>query len=132
MSVRTWRFKSSRAHQILQNCSLICIILQRQGRLAQLARAPRLHRGGRGFEPLSAHHSPSPFGHEGFLLIRASKHDYLSTNSLIFQILSALFPASTLLNILANLVAFAVVENSRLLYLSAISKVLCLKLVYFS
>jgi hypothetical protein len=25
------------------------------GRLAQLARAPRLHRGGRGFEPLSAH-----------------------------------------------------------------------------
>lgn len=26
------------------------------GRLAQLARAPRLHRGGRGFEPLSAHH----------------------------------------------------------------------------
>ena len=27
------------------------------GRLAQLARAPRLHRGGRGFEPLSAHQS---------------------------------------------------------------------------
>lgn len=26
------------------------------GRLAQLARAPRLHRGGRGFESLSAHH----------------------------------------------------------------------------
>ena len=25
------------------------------GRLAQLVRAPRLHRGGRGFEPLSAH-----------------------------------------------------------------------------
>ena len=26
------------------------------GRLAQLARAPVLHTGGRGFEPLSAHH----------------------------------------------------------------------------
>ena len=33
------------------------------GRLAQLARAPRLHRGGRGFEPLSAHHEKTiPFG----------------------------------------------------------------------
>jgi hypothetical protein len=29
---------------------------QRPGRLAQLARASRLHRGGRGFESLSAHH----------------------------------------------------------------------------
>src|SRR5690606_11365996 len=29
------------------------------GRLAQMARAPRLHRGGRGFEPLTAH-SPAP------------------------------------------------------------------------
>ena len=27
----------------------------RLGRLAQLVRAPRLHRGGRGFEPLTAH-----------------------------------------------------------------------------
>lgn len=27
----------------------------RVGRIAQLVRAPRLHRGGRGFEPLSAH-----------------------------------------------------------------------------
>jgi hypothetical protein len=27
------------------------------GRLAQLVRAPRLHRGGRGFEPLTAHHT---------------------------------------------------------------------------
>ena len=27
------------------------------GRLAQLARAPRLHRGGRGFESLIAHHN---------------------------------------------------------------------------
>ena len=26
------------------------------GSLAQLARAPRLHRGGRGFEPLATHH----------------------------------------------------------------------------
>ncbi len=26
------------------------------GLLAQLARAPRLHRGGRGFEPLATHH----------------------------------------------------------------------------
>lgn len=26
-----------------------------RGRLAQLVRAPRLHRGGRGFEPLTAH-----------------------------------------------------------------------------
>ena len=32
----------------------------RPGRLAQLARAPRLHRGGRGFEPLSAHHENNP------------------------------------------------------------------------
>ena len=30
------------------------------GRLAQLARAPRLHRGGRGFEPLSAHQIKIP------------------------------------------------------------------------
>ena len=37
---RVWRFKSSLAHQ---------------GRLAQLARASRLHRGGRGFESPSAH-----------------------------------------------------------------------------
>jgi hypothetical protein len=29
---------------------------QHDGRLAQLVRAPRLHRGGRGFEPLTAHH----------------------------------------------------------------------------
>ena len=29
------------------------------GRLAQLARASRLHREGRGFEPLSAHHLKS-------------------------------------------------------------------------
>ena len=26
------------------------------GLLAQLARAPRLHRGGQGFEPLATHH----------------------------------------------------------------------------
>ena len=31
-----------------------CPVLDR-GRLAQLVRAPRLHRGGRGFESLSAH-----------------------------------------------------------------------------
>ena len=30
-----------------------------QGRLAQSVRAPRLHRGGRRFEPTTAHHSPS-------------------------------------------------------------------------
>ena len=30
--------------------------LRSAGRLAQLARAPRLHRGGRGFEPLTAYH----------------------------------------------------------------------------
>ena len=37
------------AHRVL--CSL--------GRLAQLVRAPRLHRGGRGFEPLAAHPGPA-------------------------------------------------------------------------
>ncbi len=31
-------------------------IMRFSGRLAQLVRAPRLHRGGRGFESLSAHH----------------------------------------------------------------------------
>ena len=30
-----------------------------RGRLAQLVRAPRLHRGGRGFEPLTAHFRPT-------------------------------------------------------------------------
>ncbi len=36
-----------------------------RGRLAQLVRAPRLHRGGRGFEPLTAHHKPHfPFYNE--------------------------------------------------------------------
>src|SRR5262249_50175263 len=36
------------------------------GRLAQLARAPRLHRGGRWFESITAHHVRSQFeeGHE--------------------------------------------------------------------
>ena len=34
------------------------------GRLAQLARAPRLHRGGRGFESLSAHSSASRLSNE--------------------------------------------------------------------
>ena len=32
-----------------------CLIHSDAGRLAQLVRAPRLHRGGRGFESLSAH-----------------------------------------------------------------------------
>ena len=35
-------------------------LLEMFGRLAQLARAPRLHRGGRGFEPLSAHQIKQP------------------------------------------------------------------------
>lgn len=42
MAWMKWEFDSPRLHQ---------------GRLAQLARASRLHRGGRGFESLSAHHS---------------------------------------------------------------------------
>ena len=32
----------------------------RRGLLAQLARAPRLHRGGRGFEPLTTHQGKIP------------------------------------------------------------------------
>lgn len=32
-----------------------CVIIIGYGSLAQLARAPRLHRGGRGFEPLATH-----------------------------------------------------------------------------
>ena len=39
----------------IANTSLYLYNSTRCGRLAQLARAPRLHRGGRGFEPLSAH-----------------------------------------------------------------------------
>ncbi len=41
---------------ILANAASYLYNFNKCGRLAQLARAPRLHRGGRGFEPLSAHH----------------------------------------------------------------------------
>lgn len=43
------------------------------GRLAQLARAPRLHRGGRGFEPLSAHQIKIPTFTVGFLICMHSE-----------------------------------------------------------
>lgn len=43
-----------------------------QGRLAQLVRAPRLHRGGRGFEPLAAHQTSKkpPDRSGGFYCVR--------------------------------------------------------------
>ncbi len=43
---KVWRFESSPAHQIDSKTN---------GRLAQLARAPLLHRGGRGFKSLIVH-----------------------------------------------------------------------------
>ena len=42
----------SRAHPYQQGASLLSAV---DGRLAQLVRAPRLHRGCRGFESLSVH-----------------------------------------------------------------------------
>lgn len=44
MDSNPWRFKSSPGHVFFE-----------LGCLAQLARAPRLHRGGRGFKSLSNH-----------------------------------------------------------------------------
>ncbi len=38
------------------------------GSLAQLARAPRLHRGGQGFEPLATHHAVIEFFISAFFL----------------------------------------------------------------
>ena len=70
MSLRAWRFKSSLAHQSLfrreksspsdgfipaPGAMRKNVDLSRYGRLAQLARAPDLHSGGRGFESLIAH-----------------------------------------------------------------------------
>ena len=40
--------------------------MERLGRVAQLVRAPRLHRGGPRFEPVRAHHFPHRFGLEDF------------------------------------------------------------------
>ena len=45
-------------------------MLEVLGRLAQLARVSRLHREGRGFEPLSAHHNKSFAVYQRFLFIK--------------------------------------------------------------
>jgi hypothetical protein len=43
------------------------------GRLVQLVRTPLLHRGGRGFESLTAHRGiPTPIMGEGFVLLASS------------------------------------------------------------
>lgn len=42
------------------------------GSLAQLARAPRLHRGGQGFEPLATHHFMLESAILAVFLIRSS------------------------------------------------------------
>ena len=56
----------------------IIILCNLSGRLAQLVRASRLHREGRGFESLSAHQnkSESPFVKNGFFaILQAMKND---------------------------------------------------------
>ena len=40
--------------------------MERLGRVAQLVRAPRLHRGGPRFEPVRAHHFSKPIRVENF------------------------------------------------------------------
>ncbi len=45
-------------------------MLEVLGRLAQLARVSRLHREGRGFEPLSAHHNKSFAVYQRFFIYK--------------------------------------------------------------
>jgi hypothetical protein len=51
VAARLWEFESPLAHQGFFTYTYIL-----SGRLAQLARAPRLHRGGHRFESYIAHH----------------------------------------------------------------------------
>src|SRR3990167_9552421 len=85
---RAWEFESPPGHRCgrggigrraalrglyPQGCGGSSPLVRTKGHLAQLARAPRLHRGGRGFESLSAHFGLMPEGLSASTLLQEMK-----------------------------------------------------------
>ena len=70
----TANFVLTYTQNVIAECPSLRAPMLSQGRLAQLVRAPRLHRGGRRFESCTAHHLPSYSLHE-ILMSRGSLYE---------------------------------------------------------